>query len=146
MRSSTCCCRSLLRGWCVVGCLGPGRSVSQCRRACRSYRRVCGLWIVRWLCLDGSRNAARRVFFFQAEDGIRDVAVTGVQTCALPISLPEGELAPLEGAVSSVADASGKGRDGTFKGSKLPLWEGCALVLDGSGAHVDGSGDRKSVV
>src|SRR2546429_8194403 len=26
------------------------------------------------------------VFFFQAEDGIRDVAVTGVQTCALPIS------------------------------------------------------------
>src|SRR2546422_3447727 len=27
-----------------------------------------------------------RFFFFQAEDGIRDVAVTGVQTCALPIS------------------------------------------------------------
>src|SRR2546422_2217767 len=26
-------------------------------------------------------------FFFQAEDGIRDVAVTGVQTCALPISI-----------------------------------------------------------
>src|SRR6266436_8200361 len=29
-------------------------------------------------------------FFFQAEDGIRDVAVTGVQTCALPISRPGG--------------------------------------------------------
>src|SRR2546429_6690283 len=28
----------------------------------------------------------RWYFFFQAEDGIRDVAVTGVQTCALPIS------------------------------------------------------------
>src|SRR5690554_7447923 len=27
-------------------------------------------------------------FFFQAEDGIRDADVTGVQTCALPISLP----------------------------------------------------------
>src|SRR4030042_3671887 len=27
-------------------------------------------------------------FFFQAEDGIRDVAVTGVQTCALPIWHP----------------------------------------------------------
>src|SRR2546429_8404790 len=27
------------------------------------------------------------LFFFQAEDGIRDVAVTGVQTCALPICL-----------------------------------------------------------
>src|SRR2546430_6150611 len=27
------------------------------------------------------------VFFFQAEDGIRDLTVTGVQTCALPISV-----------------------------------------------------------
>src|SRR3712207_5948111 len=27
------------------------------------------------------------IFFFQAEDGIRDIGVTGVQTCALPISL-----------------------------------------------------------
>src|SRR5690606_6178233 len=33
-------------------------------------------------------------FFFQAEDGIRDFHVTGVQTCALPIFLPaEGETA-----------------------------------------------------
>src|SRR3989449_8065189 len=30
----------------------------------------------------------RQFFFFQAEDGIRDVAVTGVQTCALPICQP----------------------------------------------------------
>src|SRR5205807_6316084 len=30
-------------------------------------------------------------FFFQAEDGIRDYKVTGVQTCALPISdMPQG--------------------------------------------------------
>ena len=28
------------------------------------------------------------LFFFQAEDGIRDSPVTGVQTCALPISIP----------------------------------------------------------
>src|SRR5688572_32054578 len=27
------------------------------------------------------------IFFFQAEDGIRDLTVTGVQTCALPILL-----------------------------------------------------------
>src|SRR5690606_40719743 len=33
-------------------------------------------------------------FFFQAEDGIRDFHVTGVQTCALPISL-DGETAEL---------------------------------------------------
>src|SRR5699024_11862939 len=29
------------------------------------------------------------IFFFQAEDGIRDRNVTGVQTCALPILLDE---------------------------------------------------------
>src|SRR3712207_7143898 len=36
-------------------------------------------------------------FFFQAEDGIRDIGVTGVQTCALPISgmnTDAGTLAP----------------------------------------------------
>src|SRR2546429_3125351 len=33
----------------------------------------------------GLRVHALDFFFFQAEDGIRDVAVTGVQTCALPI-------------------------------------------------------------
>src|SRR5256885_6498987 len=32
------------------------------------------------------RSCARLFFFFQAEDGIRDYKVTGVQTCALPIS------------------------------------------------------------
>src|SRR2546427_723799 len=31
-------------------------------------------------------RTCRRSFFFQAEDGIRDLTVTGVQTCALPIS------------------------------------------------------------
>src|SRR3712207_1457887 len=32
-------------------------------------------------------NIARSLVFFQAEDGIRDIGVTGVQTCALPICL-----------------------------------------------------------
>src|SRR3712207_8761363 len=41
-------------------------------------------------------------FFFQAEDGIRDIGVTGVQTCALPIcdaldTLPEYVIGHLEG-------------------------------------------------
>src|SRR5690606_6096529 len=40
------------------------------------------------------------VFFFQAEDGIRDFHVTGVQTCALPISL-EHDRAELALAVSA---------------------------------------------
>src|SRR5947209_4707516 len=33
-------------------------------------------------------------FFFQAEDGIRDIGVTGVQTCALPIYVPAGPPPP----------------------------------------------------
>src|SRR2546421_2431890 len=34
------------------------------------------------------------IFFFQAEDGIRDLIVTGVQTCALPISPARGNPRP----------------------------------------------------
>src|SRR5215204_1958098 len=36
------------------------------------------------------RSFGVHFFFFQAEDGIRDHCVTGVQTCALPISTVEG--------------------------------------------------------
>src|SRR3989449_11033273 len=45
--------------------------------------------------------SGRCFFFFEAEDGIRDVAVTGVQTCALPIS--SGEI-PKVGANCYVGD------------------------------------------
>src|SRR5205085_4136597 len=42
-------------------------------------------------------------FFFQAEDGIRDLTVTGVQTCALPISIdsacPARAADPIQSAV-----------------------------------------------
>src|SRR5256886_13054659 len=34
------------------------------------------------------------LFFFQAEDGIRDLTVTGVQTCALPIYVRHGDREP----------------------------------------------------
>src|SRR2546427_12558252 len=40
-------------------------------------------------------GSARWVFFFQAEDGIRDLTVTGVQTCALPISIASGVVSRL---------------------------------------------------
>src|SRR5688500_19093766 len=36
------------------------------------------------------------IFFFQAEDGIRDYKVTGVQTCALPISAVGAHLQVVE--------------------------------------------------
>src|SRR5687768_17646177 len=45
-----------------------------------------------------SSQVSPSLFFFQAEDGIRDVAVTGVQTCALPISRPIIGLARHPGA------------------------------------------------
>ena len=39
-------------------------------------------------------------FFFQAEDGIRDIGVTGVQTCALPIYIVWQKLCTPEGILS----------------------------------------------
>src|SRR6266545_3098782 len=53
-------------------------------------------------------------FFFQAEDGIRDKLVTGVQTCALPISLAgrgwvlEPELDALVPALREAADPAAR--------------------------------------
>src|SRR5256886_8283446 len=45
-------------------------------------------WLQRARC--GFPQSQFACFFFQAEDGIRDLTVTGVQTCALPICiLPE---------------------------------------------------------
>src|SRR5436305_2245369 len=41
-----------------------------------------------WSTSSPTRYSVTLCFFFQAEDGIRDADVTGVQTCALPISLP----------------------------------------------------------
>src|SRR5205085_5599107 len=46
-----------------------------------------------------SRGELSRDFFFQAEDGIRDLTVTGVQTCALPISACGLALTPDAGAL-----------------------------------------------
>src|SRR5256885_9635290 len=43
-------------------------------------------------------------FFFQAEDGIRDYKVTGVQTCALPICV--GQRSEATGEPAAVSDSS----------------------------------------
>src|SRR3989442_519739 len=53
-------------------------------------------------------HLATVVFFFQAEDGIRDADVTGVQTCALPIYSPAGRSGP--GAGADIRDAGGRDR------------------------------------
>src|SRR5256886_11657042 len=51
-------------------------------------------------------------FFFQAEDGIRDLTVTGVQTCALPISpaLPPERVRDAAAAGSEVGLAPDRDR------------------------------------
>src|SRR2546429_8005696 len=73
------------------------------------------------------------VFFFQAEDGIRDVAVTGVQTCALPISraagVPEGHLwgKLQKGETVGLPD----GRTVTADGIVGPKRPGRAIVFTG---------------
>src|SRR5256886_12567581 len=49
-------------------------------------------------------TSERLAFFFQAEDGIRDLTVTGVQTCALPISLEQrAHRAPVQRAIALCA-------------------------------------------
>src|SRR3712207_4853206 len=50
-------------------------------------------------------------FFFQAEDGIRDIGVTGVQTCALPISRASVRILPRRD-VRAGADRSHRARRG----------------------------------
>src|SRR6266540_6507789 len=47
-------------------------------------------------------------FFFQAEDGIRYRDVTGVQTCALPISPPPSKPDPAGTATGGIADVTAK--------------------------------------
>src|SRR2546430_17029173 len=43
-------------------------------------------------------------FFFQAEDGIRDLTVTGVQTCALPYALACGGTRPTASGASIASE------------------------------------------
>src|SRR5256885_3452029 len=46
----------------------------------RQWMETCGVYLFM------GQMLLHSFFFFQAEDGIRDYKVTGVQTCALPIS------------------------------------------------------------
>src|SRR5256885_1365359 len=65
---------------------GPGALVTPVRRRTEFVHRVeCHFATLRPLVSCISRVP---FFFFQAEDGIRDYKVTGVQTCALPIFAP----------------------------------------------------------
>src|SRR5687767_15260267 len=79
-------------------------------------------------------------FFFQAEDGIRDKLVTGVQTCALPIwtgppALPPARSCPLSSAAGgpvldggdgvSVASAGGAGAPSAARSEERRVGKEC---------------------
>src|SRR2546422_783299 len=67
-------------------------------------------------------HGSRRFFFFQAEDGIRDVAVTGVQTCALPISIADSNIIDSEHQsflIDSCRLSDARHRAGFFASSRL---------------------------
>src|SRR5437879_13481088 len=64
-------------------------------------------------------------FFFQAEDGIRDTSVTGVQTCALPIfscaaRLASRSSAPTGGARVALGRARPEGAAPLVAGPRVP--------------------------
>src|SRR5215216_8177096 len=84
-------------------------------------------------------------FFFQAEDGIRDDLVTGVQTCALPISCPPGTVWP--GGVPCPWTRETVGRRGMPTGRQGQAAEPTKPAIDqdcrpsvGSGARLVGGG------
>src|SRR2546430_7392808 len=92
-------------------------------------------------------------FFFQAEDGIRDLTVTGVQTCALPIfyrvvrNIPKGRVATY-GVVARLAGRPGAARTVGWAlsalpdESEVPWWR----VLNAAGRISLSGADHGSVV
>src|SRR5436189_2762017 len=78
------------------------------------------------------------IFFFQAEDGIRDTSVTGVQTCALPICfLTSGNNASALQAKGDICSAcDGEGSDvaesaaGATRAIAVMNWSIFFIVVD----------------
>src|SRR5687768_17927107 len=77
-------------------------------------------------------------FFFQAEDGIRDVAVTGVQTCALPICTFHSEQSIAYGTRMVGGVTPGRGGE---KHLNLPVFNTCHDAVKDTGA--DRSEERR---
>src|SRR2546430_2165977 len=75
-------CRAAVRGEQQGGCNGMRMTEIRLRTGVIDYR------IHKFYEVIMSEVGSDFFFFFQAEDGIRDLTVTGVQTCALPISGP----------------------------------------------------------
>src|SRR5262249_57486784 len=74
-------------------------------------------------------------FFFQAEDGIRDWSVTGVQTCALPIS-PAQRVGP--------AGITPHGHDGRAR-QVASAWAGAGTTGHGPDRRADDRSEERRV-
>src|SRR2546430_624458 len=68
-----------------IGSISTSTIASIKLRKCRNKIITIILYLIS--CRLATKSNYINYFFFQAEDGIRDLTVTGVQTCALPISL-----------------------------------------------------------
>src|SRR5256885_4041495 len=87
-------------------------------------------------------SALDRRFFFQAEDGIRDYKVTGVQTCALPISLNHEDAFELLVATILAAQCT-DARVNVISPALFQRWPDATSMATASQAEME---DRKSVV
>src|SRR5256885_16564135 len=94
--------------------------------------------------LDSEGPARHCGFFFQAEDGIRDYKVTGVQTCALPISVTLGSTGWW--VVSTATTGATTARTSTRPGSTGPRRQRSAPPPGSPRGSRLPSIDRKSVV
>src|SRR2546429_1268524 len=87
------------------------------------------------------------VFVFQAEDGIRDVAVTGVQTCALPIYSLRFAFSKIAAPLQNQARQFFHCRLGQHQQARMLYRFAKLLAEDLDQVETEGSlADRKSVV
>src|SRR5437762_6494540 len=85
-------------------------------------------------------------FFFQAEDGIRDTSVTGVQTCALPISRADARLDLLmrrSHGGQDVPDDARVGLAAKVVGVERPGGPECPLECPLEGREIGGASCRE---
>src|SRR5256886_8778321 len=93
--------------------------------------------------LSNARAVLLSFFFFQAEDGIRDLTVTGVQTCALPISLAPRRLDRRSGGPARMAGRRAPPRGPSRRPTRRPR---PARPRPAGPAALRSARDRKSVV
>src|SRR5437867_2416875 len=112
------------------------------RASCRE-----GGWSSVWMGAVWAGSAGSGCFFLQAEDGIRDRTVTGVQTCALPI-YPLSRVGCLPIVARCLARGSTVLLDNTARDGERQAIAAWRRMYPSRLEHVSGAftSDRKSVV